>query len=99
MTATKEQLLELAKKWDEASWGKVALGDEDLQLLGIEPQKTFKSTKYGTINVSDGWESFCAFVFEKLTGTPHPGSQARGRGFRSRHFGEVVSEEIRKRAV
>ncbi len=53
---------------------------------------------YGTIKPLNGWESFCAFVYEKVSGNPHPGSSCRGIGFRSQEFGREVANLFRKMA-
>jgi hypothetical protein len=91
----KETLNALADKWTDAAYGNVEITPEDLAVLGIEPQDKFESKEYGLINVNEGWESFCTFVYEKLTGNAHPGSAARGRGFRSQAYGKAVADAIR----
>lgn len=90
-------LLDLAAKFERAGFGREedAITQEDLNLLGIKLQKTFKSKKYGRINVERGWESFCSFVYEKVTGEPCPGSTLHGTGFRSQAYGRLVAEAIR----
>jgi len=99
----KEQMiLALADKIDKAAYGNedAAITQDDLDILGIKLQKTFKSKHYGRINVEGGWEAFCIFIYEKVTkGEKHPGSVARGRGFRSQAFGRELAEAIRLRAA
>lgn len=86
---------ELAKKFIEAGYGRASIDEEDLKVLGIRMQKTFKSKGGWTIKITKGWESFCAFVYEKVSGAPHPGCSRGGRGFRSRSYGKDVAEAIR----
>jgi len=99
----KEQaILALADKIDRAAFGHedAAITQTDLDILGIKLQKTFKSQHYGRINVEGGWEAFCIFVYEKITnGEKHPGSVARGRGFRSQAFGRALADALRQRAA
>jgi hypothetical protein len=102
MTATKKQLNALAQKFYDAGHAQVEIDpDEDLKILGIKKVPlTFKSKnpRYGTIRLANGWESFCAYVYEKVGGEPHPGSQARGTGFRSQEYGRHVCELLKKLA-
>ena len=85
---------ELAKKFIDAGYDMVDIVPEDLEVLGLKMQKTFKSKSGRTIKIK-GWESLCAFVYEKITGELHPGSRLRGRGFRSQSFAKDVAEAIR----
>ncbi len=98
MVATKTKLMALADKFVEAGYSRVSIDPvDDLKCLGITKiPKTFKSNKYGTIKLANGWESFCCYVYEKVSGEPHPGSQARGTGFRSQEYGREVANMIRK---
>ncbi len=86
---------ELADKFVDAGYGKVSIDPEDLEVLGIKMQKTFKSKSGRVLRMSNGWESFCSFVYEKITGNPHPGCPFRGRGFRSQSFGKDIAKAIR----
>ncbi len=85
---------ELAKKFIEAGYGSVEIDPEDLEVLGIKMQKTFKSKSGMTIEMENGWESFCAFIYEKVSGNPHPGCSLRGRGFRSQRYGKDIADVI-----
>jgi len=85
---------ELAKKFIDAGYDMVDIAPEDLEVLGLRMQKTFKSKSGRTIRIK-GWESLCAFVYEKITGEPHPGSRLSDRMPRSQSFGKDVAEAIR----
>jgi len=85
---------ELAEKFIQAGHGKVEIAESDLEVLGIKMQKSFKSRR-GIIMKISNWERFCIFVYEKVSGKPHPGSQLRGRGFRAQDFGRSVAKIIR----
>lgn len=96
---TKTKLEQLAQDFIDASFGKKSVKWDDLKIIGIKKkQKTFKSSKYGTIRIDKGWFSFCAFVYEKAFKEHHPGSTAMGRGFRSQDYGGEVAKRIRKYA-
>lgn len=86
---------DVAKAFVIAGRGDAEITLDHLSVLGLKKQKTFLSSKYGKMDIR-GWEGFCAFVHEKLTGAPHPGSQLRGRGFRSRDFGDITAKAIRE---
>ena len=95
----KQAIRELADKFERAGFGNEehAITQDDLNILGIKLQKSFKSKHFGRVNIEAGWESFCVFVYEKITsGKRHPGSSARGRGFRSQAYGRVVAEALRE---
>jgi hypothetical protein len=92
---TPTQLEDLADKWHDAAWGNVGITDDDLTLMGLTKQKTFKSKSGKTVK-TDTWEGFCSFVYEKMTGEVHPGSNAMGRGFRSKAFGAPITDMLRE---
>lgn len=96
---SKEKILELANKFEKASYGDDSIdSDKDLQILDIyKIPKSFNSKKYGKIDPNRGWESFCCFVYEKVSGEPHPGSKCIGTGFRSKIYGREVANLLRTR--
>ena len=96
ITATKDELNTLADKFEKAGFGSVGIGEEDFAQLGLKLQKSFKSLKGYRLQIQGNWEGLCSYVHEKLTGKEHPGSQCRGRGFRSQAYAKTVAEVIRK---
>lgn len=87
---------ELAEKFVKAGYAQEYIEHSDLEILGITRiPKTFKSKIGFTLHLGN-WESFCAFVYEKVTGEPHPGCNLRGRGFRSQKYGRDVANAIRE---
>jgi len=100
-TDKKQAILALADKVEKAAYGHedATITQDDLNILGIKMQKTFQSKHYGRVNIEAGWESFCVFLYEKITGgEKHPGSVARGRGFQSQAYGRAVAQALRERA-
>lgn len=92
-------LLELAEKFEEAGRGDVDITEEDLAVLGLKMQKSFKSkTANGRRVAIDGWERLCVFVYENLANEAAPKCNLMGRGFRSKAFGRMVAEAIRRKA-
>ena len=93
----KEQLLALADKFVQAGYANTDIGDDDLALLDLKQQFSFKGKKHGrTIGINGDWERFCWFIYEKLTNEPIPDCHLRGRGFRSQFYGKTVADAIRK---
>lgn len=101
MTSTKEELLKLADKFKEAGWGNVDITPSDLAVLGLPPKAPASFTPKGqkwAIKPAEGWDDFCAWVYESVTGEAFKGSDARGRGFRSQENGEKIAAMLRTRA-
>jgi len=92
MSLTKEKL---AQNFIEAGEGFADINPDDLIVVGVKKTpKQFKS-KNGRTLMLNNWESFCAYVYEQITDEAHPGVRLRGRGFRSRAFGQDVAKAIR----
>lgn len=75
----------LAEKFIQAGYGNVKVPHSDLKILGIN-------------EVPDSigsWQEYCEFVYKYMTGEDCPPTTARGRGFRSQHYGKKVAEAIR----
>jgi hypothetical protein len=84
---TQEEKIEaVAKRFIDASYGNVEIRKKDLDLIGV-----------GELPYEDGWEGYCSQIYEKLTGQKCPESHARGRGFRSQHYGKEVAKAIREK--
>jgi hypothetical protein len=100
---SRDALEALADKFERAAVADTMILPEDLGVLGIAKladltklPKTAKSAyaKWGRYKL-DNWEHFCAWVYEQVTGDPHPGSKCTGSGFRSQHFAKITADAIR----
>lgn len=100
MSATKDQLLSLAKKFEDAGWGNVSIDPEDLAVLGLPeaPESYIPKGQKWDIKPAEEWDDFCRWVAESITNEPFQGSQLRGRGFRSQENGKMIADILRKKA-
>jgi hypothetical protein len=89
-------LIQLADKFKKAGFGQEdsAIVPEDLEKLGLNWHKSFKSLSGRRIEIEGNWENLCAYVHEKLTGKEMPRITAMGVGFRSQAAGENASNAI-----
>lgn len=91
-------LTALADRFEEAGYATAEVEPASLKLLGIDKvPKTFTDKAGRRRTIEGDWESFCTFVYERLTGKEHPGCSMRGRGFRSQAFGRDVAKAIREK--
>ena len=100
---TKQELLDLADRFIVAGYGDYQITEDDLSLLDLKQQKSFKSINpqyaYQKTRRINSWETFCAFVFERVTGKVFPKSKSIGHGFRSQANGRTVADAIRAKAA
>jgi len=78
----------LAKKFHDAGYAVISIDRKDFTTLGIDPK---------IYDNAQGWETLCHDIYEALLGAECPPSHARGRGFRSQHYGDCVADAIRQK--
>lgn len=67
------------------TWIRAGNGETDIDLALLE-------NRFGRPCKETTWEGVCAWTYEKITGNPIPECTFRGRGSRSRWYGEQVAK-------
>lgn len=94
-TTSLEEIERIAALFEKVDDG---IGAQSLAALGFAklPQRA-KLRPYNSMQKVDGeWNGMCAYVYESLSGEPHPGSKAIGAGFREKEYGKHVAELLRQ---